>query len=268
MSTDYSLEKNQLAQSNFILQMVQCSTGLEVAPRQFARKVPKRIVQFWDEVKHLPGDVMECINTWRSVEEQGFERLLFDRYQARDFISEKLGKEYLDAYEKCSHPAMQSDYFRLCYIAVEGGCYIDTDDVYNGIEIQHFFNDGRLKVQPLCYDIGSNRMVAPPVFAKPGASNLGWIVYFNNNPLIACSGHPIIERALTQATRSLKQNVLLGTPEIQSIAGPGNLTKVIFEEASLADAIVVLSNWEDVATCKWELGYRNDVRNWRNVFWK
>lgn len=262
-------QENPLARSNFILQIVQYSTVLAMAPLQFARKPPKRIVQFWDDFSHLPDDVMECINTWKSVEKQGFERLLFDQHQARDFIGQKLGQEHLQAYDKCSHPAMQSDYFRLCYIAVEGGCYIDIDDVYNGAEIQHFFDDGRLKVQPLCYDKATNRMVAPSIFCKPGAGDVSWIVYFNNNPLIACSRHPIIERALTHATISLKENVLSEMPEIQSIAGPGNLTKSIFEDAvKVDDALVVLSNWEDVATCKWGLSYRNDGRNWRNVFWK
>jgi len=124
---------------------------------------------------------------------------------------------------------MQSDYFRLCYIFVEGGCYVDADDVYRGAEIEHLFSDGRLKIQPLCYDISTEEMVPTPVFADPGANELNWIFYFNNNPLIAISKHPILERALSSATSSLESNGQSELPEIQSTTGPGNLTKSIFD---------------------------------------
>jgi mannosyltransferase OCH1-like enzyme len=65
------------------------------------------------------------------------ERILFDKQHARNFIFANLGLRYLYCFDKCYHPAMQSDYFRLCYIFVEGGCYIDTDDVYSGVPIHH-----------------------------------------------------------------------------------------------------------------------------------
>jgi len=44
---------------------------------------------------------------------------------------------------------MQSDYFRLCYILVEGGLYVDADDVYQGMDIDYLFTDSRLKINPL-----------------------------------------------------------------------------------------------------------------------
>jgi mannosyltransferase OCH1-like enzyme len=230
-------------------------------------KIPKRIVQFWDDLDRLPGDVGECIESWRKIEEQGVERLLFDKHQARDFICRKLGPRYKQAYDKCYHPAMQSDYFRLCYILVEGGCYIDADDVYHGSPIQHLFSDGRLKLQPLCYDISTNEMVPLPLFTEPGANVLSWIFYFNNNPLIAVSGHPIVERALAQATLTLEQDVTKGLPEIQSTAGPGNLTKSIFDAATengkIERDLLVLREWENIAKNQWVLSYRNDQRNWR-----
>jgi len=211
--------------------------------------------------------VGECIETWRKTEEHGVERLLFDKHQARDFIRRRLGPRHKRAYAKCYHPAMQSDYFRLCYILVEGGCYIDTDDVYDGSQIQHLFSDGRLKLQPLCYDMATNMMVPPSLFAKPGANSASWIFYFNNNPLIAGSGHPLIERALAHATLSLEKDVTNGLPEIQSTTGPGNLTSSIFDAITecgeIEQALLVLCDWENIARSRWELSYRNDPRNWR-----
>jgi hypothetical protein len=260
-------EENHRARSSFVRGLVQRSGDPAVTSSVFARKLPKRIVQFWDDLDRLPGDVGECIETWRKTEEQGFERLLFDKRQARDFIRRRLGARHKLAYDKCYHPAMQSDYFRLCYILVEGGCYIDADDVYDGSQIQHLFSDGRLKIQPLCYDMATNMMVPPSLFTEPGVNAASWIFYFNNNPLIAGSGHPLIDRALAQATLSLEKDVTNGLPEIQSTTGPGNLTKSIFdavtESGEIEQTLLVLCDWENIAKNRWELSYRNDPRNWR-----
>lgn len=267
MNAGNPVEENHRERSNFIRSIVQRSGSPAIVSSLFDRNLPNKIVQFWDNLDRLPRDVGECIETWRKTEEQGVERLLFDKQQARDFIHRNLGLRYKRAYDKCYHPAMQSDYFRLCYILVEGGCYIDVDDVYNGSQIQHLFSDGRLKLQPLCYDMATNMMVPPQLFTKTGADAATWIYYFNNNPLIAGSGHPVIERALTQATLSLERDITNGLPEIQSTTGPGNLTKSIFdavtENAEIEHGLLVLCNWEDVAISRWELSYRNDARNWR-----
>ena len=139
----------------------------------------------------MPFDVKECIESWKKLEHSGFELLLFGEWQAREFIRSKLGTRYERAFTMCYHPAMQSDYFRLCYILTEGGCYVDADDVYRGVEIEHLFSDGRLKVQPLCYDMSTDEMVPLSVFTSPAANSLNWIFYFNNNPLIATRSHPV-----------------------------------------------------------------------------
>jgi len=267
MSEVDQTEESHRARSSFIRKLVQHTIGSPIVSSEFKNKVPKRIVQFWDDIERLPGDVGECIETWKNAEEQGIKRLIFDKHQARSFILETLGPRYKQAYDKCYHPAMQSDYFRLCYIFVEGGCYIDADDAYNGAPIQHLFSDGRLKIQPLCYDMATNMMVPLSLFAKPSANAESWIFYFNNNPLIASSGHPLIGHALAQATLSLEKDVTNGFPEIQSTTGPGNLTKSIFdaitENSEIENTLHVLHDWENIAKNRWDLCYRNDARNWR-----
>jgi len=192
---------------------------------------------------------------------------LFDERSATAFIGESLDARHQRAFERCYHPAMQADYFRLCYLLVEGGFYVDADDVCVGPKIGSLFDDGRLKVQPLCYDIASGTMVNPSVFLQIDAYNPGWIFYFNNNPLIANHGHPIIERALQQATNLLEladEGVL---PEIQSTTGPGNLSKSIFDlgtaSVCVESDLVVLRDWDSFAVSRWPLNYRGDARNWR-----
>jgi hypothetical protein len=267
MKADTSTAESHRARSSFVRELVQRSNLSLLTQSTLARKPPRMIIQFWDIVDRIPKDVSECIETWRKVEVQGVERRLFDKLQARDFIDRHLGQRYVRAFEQCYHPAMQSDYFRLCYLFIEGGCYVDADDVYDGDQIQHLFSDGRLKIQPLCYDTATDLMVPPQIFTEPGANADSWIFYFNNNPLIAGSNHPLIRRALDEATLSLEKDLTNGLPEIQSTTGPGNLTKSIFdavtENADVEKTLHVLCTWENIARCRWDLGYRGDLRNWR-----
>lgn len=267
MATSNPAQEDHQERSNFVRELVQRSGVHDSVSAIYSTKPPRTIVQFWNDLGKLPGDVRECIESWKKLGEQGFEVLLFDNDSAREFVARRLGKRYERAYVKCYHPAMRSDYFRLCYILMEGGCYVDTDDVYNGSVIEHLFNDGRLRIQPLCYDISTNQMVPPSVFTELGANASTWIFYFNNNPLIAANGHPIVKRALEKATEALERPPVSELPEIQSTTGPGNLTKSIFdlatEQGKIERAMLVLFDWESIAINKWSLSYRRDARNWR-----
>ena len=161
---------------------------------------------------------------------------------------------------------MKSDYFRYSYIFVEGGFYVDADDVYHGTTIDHLFTDGRLKLQPFCYDIATAQMVPPSVFVTPGANELSWIFYFNTTPMIAPRNHPMIERALLNAAVSLEADSVNELPEVQAATGPGNLTRSVFEiisEGCSPEALMVAHDWELTSTSRWPLSYRNDARNWR-----
>jgi mannosyltransferase OCH1-like enzyme len=253
--------------SEFIRRLVQRSVGRLPINAQYVQRTPRTIVQFWHDLQQLPGDVQECIASWTRWTSSGFAHRLFDEGSAKAFIGASLDARHEHAFERCYHPAMQADYFRLCYLFVEGGLYVDADDVCVGTDVDWLFDDGRLKIQPLCYDVASGTMVAPSVFLGSDAYNPNWIFYFNNNPLIANREHPIIERALRQATDLLEladDDVLL---EIQATTGPGNLSKSIFEFGttcgSVESDLVVLCEWDSLAVSRWPLSYRADARNWR-----
>lgn len=261
------LESKDRDRSNFVRELVQGPIELARVPEGNPAPAPKRIVQFWDDLGRLPDDVRECMESWRKLERLGFELQVFDESSAREFIRTHLGSRYEKAFDKCYHPSMKSDYFRYSYIFAEGGFYIDADDVYHGTTIDHLFTDGRLKLQPFCYDIATGQMVRPLVFVNPGANQLSWIFYFNTTPLIAAPNHPIVERALLNATSSLEQGSEGGLPEVQATTGPGNLTRSVFEvvrnESSSEDLLLVVRDWEKISTSRWPLSYRSDSRNWR-----
>jgi hypothetical protein len=223
-------------------------------------------VQYWHDLQKVPQDIEECIASWISWERSGFTHYLFDQHGAQAFIAGSLGARYEHAFRRCYHPAMQADYFRLCYLLLQGGLYVDADDVCLATDIGWLFEDGRLKLQPLCYDTSSGTMIDPSLFLRENSYDPGWIFYFNNNPLIASEQHPIIERALSQATSNLEFSDDAPLPEIQTATGPGNLSKSIFDLGNMRDVednLVVLRHWGSLAISRWPLSHRNDARNWR-----
>jgi hypothetical protein len=167
--------------SEFIRRLVQRRLTLHSVNNCYGHLIPRKIVQFWHDLRQLPHDVEECVASWTRWETSGFTHRLFDERDAKAFIGGSLGMRHECAFERCYHPAMQADYFRLCYLLVEGGFYVDADDVCVGADIGWLFEDGRLKLQPLCYDSASGAMVKPSVFLYANACDPSWIFYFNNN---------------------------------------------------------------------------------------
>jgi len=260
--------KHHRQRSEFIRKLVQRPLGQHSIDDRCRQPTPKTIVQFWHDLGQLPPDVEECVRSWTVWETSGFKHKLFDERTAGAFISHSLGARHKRAFERCYHPAMQADYFRLCYMLVEGGFYVDADDMCVGTDIGWMAEDGRLKLQPLCYDIATGTMVKPAVFLRADAYNPSWIFYFNNNPLIASPGHPIIEHALSQATSLIELAGEDELPEIQMATGPGNISRSIFDlgtriSGDIECDIVVLGDWDSLAVSKWPLSYRGDARNWR-----
>lgn len=252
--------------SQYVWQLIQATPSYTAPPNDTA--IPRLIVQYWHDLKAIPPDVQECIDSWSRLADQGFARRLFDDATARQFIAREYGGTELRAFNRCPHPAMRCDYFRLCYIFKHGGFYVDADDVYQGSDIRSWFHDERLKIQPLCYEVPTGTMIAARTFTTEESCSRERIYYVNNNPLIAPSAHPVIHLALERSTR-----VLLSRSrsrfDIQSATGPGNLTRSLVRHSVAGDFtersrdFLLLTDWDTVSTSHWPLSYRNDERNWR-----
>lgn len=255
---------HHLQRSDFIRRLVQ--TPPSMAPDSQGLSIPRRIVQYWHNLQALPADVQECMDSWSRWQSSGFEYRVFDARSAGRFIEQLLGKDHLRAFMRCYHPAMQADYFRLCYLVISGGMYVDADDVCIAKDISELFVGSGLKVQPLCYDATSDSMVQCEVLLQAGTNREGLIFYVNNNPLIACKGDPIVSRALERATMRLNFAAEDELPEIQSTTGPGNLSRIIFELGARCldePGVTILRTWNSIGVSKWPLSYRADGRNWR-----
>ncbi len=231
--------------------------------------VPRTLIRYWHDPCDVPDDVRACLESWDRLREEGFEVRMFSDASAAAYIAERFASREREAFARCRHPAMRSDYLRMCFVLAEGGFYVDADDILRGDGWKSIFRDGRLKVQPLCYDIPTGGMVPAAEIWRADLPTNGRIFYVNNNPIAAPAGHPILRRALARATERLLGEDPL--PEIQSTTGPGNFTAALAAHARdsrVAGApfdFELLYDWDAIAETRWELSYRGDVRNWRNM---
>ncbi|MEQ8560959.1 MAG: glycosyltransferase [Cytophagales bacterium] len=259
--------KNHKLRSNYIRTIVQSKKPLK--PKIFLPSIPKIIIQFWHDKNNIPLDVLKCLDSWNVLKHKSFKIILYDDNSARDYIQKNYPHDFLKAYNNCRHPAMRSDYFRLCYIYKSGGIYVDADEIYNGNDLETLLLDKSLKLQPLCYSAKSKSMIPFDSFVTNANYSDDWIFYINNNPIIAPPKHSLIYTALKQATYNIANSVF-SSNDIQSISGPGNLTSS-FVELSIKNGdqdndFVCFFNWELFSKCQWDLNYRKDERNWRR--WK
>lgn len=126
--------------------------------------IPRTLVQYWHEPAAVPADVRACLESWNILLECGFTIRLFGDDSAGRYIAERFGGREREAFARCRHPAMRSDYLRICVILAEGGLYVDADDVLVGDGWTKLFRNSALKIHPLCYDVAATRMCRPPVF--------------------------------------------------------------------------------------------------------
>lgn len=265
-------EQCETLRSALIRDIVLMHVGMDPACRlqNASRAIPRNLVRYWHDHSKLPDDVAACMSTWERLVDHGFAVRIFDDTSADRYIRDRLGAREVAAFGRCAHPAMRCDYLRLCVLLIDGGLYVDCDDVLLDDGWTRLFDDDRLKLQPLCYDISAGGMMPNAdiwrIDLPAGERNF----YVNNDPIAAPPGHPILRRALDRATDLLLQDD--DRPEIQATTGPGNLTTVL---AAHAYSLLLrggdldfnlIHGWDAIAEMRWDLSYRLDERNWRNVY--
>jgi hypothetical protein len=232
--------------------------------------IPRKIIRYWHDPADCPEDVRACLESWNILADEGFEFRMFDDVSAASYVADVYGERECQAFARCSHPAMRCDYLRMCFVLAEGGLYVDADDVLLGDGWRHLFRNGKLKLRPLGYDITAGGMMPPSDIWRSDLSNDGRVFYVNNDPIAAPPDHPVLRRALIRATEKLLGND--ASPEIQSTTGPGNMTVALagharhLQLAGLPFDFELLRDWDSIAEMRWNLSYRADSRNWRNVY--
>ncbi|MBN8875563.1 MAG: hypothetical protein J0H67_22230 [Rhodospirillales bacterium] len=173
-------------------------------------RIPRTLIQFWDKAPP-PDEIQALSDAWRQFFGPARYTLFNDADAAR-FILSTYGSEIQDLYLACYHPAMKADFFRLLYLNVFGGFYVDADDelMAGAAWLMRQTTDAEL-------------IVVTAVPSEDGGErklNL-------NNLFIACiPGHPVIKAALDFVISALRAAARAGTrPSIWGTTGPGALTR-------------------------------------------
>lgn len=167
--------------------------------------IPKQIVLFWHDAK-ISGEVQKSIDKIRQYNAD-YQVILFDEQSAGEFIQQYYGQDLYRLYERrCVHPSMKSDLFRMCYLAKNGGIYVDID-----IDCHHSFEDIFNSYFFDCflfYSIG-----------KPCCIDNDFIACQPNNPIILASIEKIRENLTIERSFS----------SVWECTGPGAVSMVVLE---------------------------------------
>lgn len=92
--------------------------------------IPKRIVQTW-ETKDISPEFHVIINTWKNLN-PGYEYYLFDKDERYAFIQKHFNSIVLEAYDLLNPGSAKADFFKYCYLYIEGGIVTDLDTICLG----------------------------------------------------------------------------------------------------------------------------------------
>jgi mannosyltransferase OCH1-like enzyme len=196
--------------------------------------IHRRIVQYWD-TPDPPSEIVALMESWRTTH-PNYEYIQYDDQTAQYFLSTRHSSDVLRAYQHARTPAQKADIFRLAYLAINGGFWVDADD----------------------------RCLAPIHSFVPTDANL--VTYqedygtLANNFLGASSGHPIIQLALDLVTDAANR----GDGDLLWLSsGPGLLTRASSQIISRRDLRSTLRSEItifDLATMQKFIGFHSPLR--------
>jgi tetratricopeptide (TPR) repeat protein len=221
--------------------------------RSSSTSIPKVIIQYWDDPEP-PEDVTRLMETWRSLNPE-YVHQRFNDADAQAFLSQHYEPSVLRAYRRAENPAEKADLFRLAYLYVLGGVYVDADD-------------------RCLAPIGS---VLPPhvslaVYQEDYALGGLAVGTLGNNFLAAAPHNAVIGRALELATEALNRG---DTDIVWLKTGPALISRAFAEIA--AKTPLKLSSWLiDIAVLERSqlsrfsaihcfTAYKRTTRHWSNT---
>ena len=103
--------------------------NIKLHKKQYKKlKIPKIIFQ-----THKKNEIENtlALNSIYSFQELNpdYEYLFFNNVQCREFIKKHFNDEYLYYYDILFPGAFKADYFRYCFLYINGGCYFDCKNI-------------------------------------------------------------------------------------------------------------------------------------------
>ncbi len=233
------------------------------------------IFQYWDQ-EEIPDFVRSNIDQNKIFAER-YE--IFSRMSAHEFIKKNFDDPYLMAFDLCWHPAMRSDYFRLLKLYVNGGVYLDADDLLLSLfpTPRELAKGDYLMLMPLAgihtpegFSAINPRQICD-LFRDENVGHAGLSCYFSNNYISCNRFNPIIALCVYKATHDIlhkSQSEL----SIHGTTGPG-LVSVATQVYSVLSVKYDLPNCQVIAlgsegisfqTCNEKRYITDDYVDWRS----
>ncbi len=217
--------------------------GIHAALPVGFNRIPPVLIQYWDEGP-LPADVAGVVASWTG---RSPERRLLDRVAAERYIAEHYTPAHLEAFGRCHHAAMRSDFARLCVLAREGGIYLDVDEAC------------RDQPSDLLRAVAGHELVC---------TVLDQVTPYANNALIAAMPqHAVMLACLEEAVALLLATQ--GRADVWKTTGPGLLTRNLvrhLREHGTTGGVALLSEfgWRRLCAPRNSLAYKAEPSgNWR-----
>ena len=207
------------------------------------KRVPKMIVHYWSD-DEVPEDVSRCIRSWQQHHpDYGFA--LYNKSKAIEYIKQHYGDDELNRFLVCSHPAMESDFFRLLYLCQSGGVYVDADE----------FCTGRSEVLTFAQKMGQ-------VFLKEDDILHGiW-----NGFIASAFGNKVLLTALKQIIEHKDKD--FDARQVWWLTGPGALSLSIAKELAMdnsASVFIFEKSWYKNYAYVTELAYKSGNGSWQRL---
>jgi len=82
-----------------------------------------QIIQYWSN-SHLPENIKNLTDSWKRMN-GNFNHHVFDKEEASIFIQNNFDIKVYEAFKSIKLPAMEADVFRVAYVLINGGLYVD-----------------------------------------------------------------------------------------------------------------------------------------------
>ncbi|MFT8243394.1 glycosyltransferase [Roseomonas sp. BN140053] len=211
-------------------------------PAQAAAARPGTVVQFWHS-DTVPPDVAALMAGW-AAGTPGLAHRLFSAASAREWLRARVGEAAAARLDRCYHPAMQADLFRLYYLREEGGIYVDADERC------------QRSLAPIFAALDESELILTLALEAPA--------YAHNFFLAARPNSAVIARAVSEAEGWLDSGD--PRPPIWDATGPGCLTRALGHALlGAADAaatrrlvsVMTLPHYRSFALTEENLAYRH-----------
>ena len=197
---------------------------------------PVPLLQYW-QGEPVPGDIEAMLGAWLALLPE-LQPLRLDAEGGLKWIREIGDSKDPERFQRCWHPAMQSDFLRVLSVATRGGIYLDCDTPTPTED------NAVARWRALAQHCWSDRTLALCVNAvrRPGDCRH----YVVNCCLWAPPGHPFMQRWLAAYRQTLDglASELVGTPGGIHRLGPELVSQLVDELLANPETLLKPLDWQ------------------------